>query len=254
MNIAHFNHAVSYGDIGVNCQHPPITQLTEFADVCYHNLIRCPRIVNYLLTQRNIDGQLIHEKHIGYFDIALPLLNDSDLLFVDYRSFEELRGCITVPILRDEETVGIQGELYKSIDQQTPHNHLLSPNVVIEPFRFSKSVLRCVSQLDVFALQKHGYQNSFCDLSGSVSELTFDRLHRMGVEVLVYFTDAYGADFDIKRAEELSHYYRIQLCEVKLPFALTNFGLWDMYQWQLLDKRLSSCLKLFGAYNERYQA
>lgn len=254
MNIAHFNlaHDVTYTKV---YEHKTAaSQLTEFTQACHKTLLACPNVIQYLALKREIDLQTICEHTIGYFEKALPLMNDDKYQAINYHAFEELSGCITVPIDRDGETVGIQGELFNAKSDNAPNNHLLSPSLVTEPFHFSKSVLRCVSQLDVLALQKHGYQNSFCDLSGSVSELTLDRLHRLGAEVLVYFTDAYGADFDVSRAQELSNYYRIRLCEVKLPFALSNFGLWDIYQWQLFDKRLSAALHASGTYNERYQA
>lgn len=256
MNIAHFNlaHAVTYPEVYE--YKTAASQLTKFTQACHKTLLTCPNVIQYLAIKREIDLKTICEHSIGYFDVALPLYAKTynKAHEIAYQSFEELRGCITAPIDCGGETVGIQGELFNAKSHMAPNNHLLSPSLVTEPFHFSKSVLRCVSQLDVFALQKHGYQNSFCDLSGSVSELTLDCLHRLGAEVLVYFTDAYGADFDVSRAEELSNYYRIRLCEVKLPFALSNFGLWDIYQWLLFDKRLTTALKDCGAYNERYQA
>ncbi|MCH2058029.1 MAG: hypothetical protein MK214_15730 [Thalassotalea sp.] len=256
MNIAHFNLAHAATDTEIYEHKTAASHLTEFTQACHKALLTCPSVIQHLAVKREIDLQTICEHTICYFDVALPLFSETyhNAHEIAYQSFEELRGCITVPIDHDGETVGIQGELFNAKSDNAPNNHLLSPSLVTEPFHFSKSVLRCVSQLDVLALQKHGYQNSFCDLSGSVSELTLDRLHRLGAEVLVYFTDAYGADFDVSRAQELSNYYCIRLCEVKLPFALSNFGLWDIYQWQLFDKRLSAALHASGTYNERYQA
>lgn len=253
MNIVHFTLANTINYAEVHKFKPVSSHLTEFAMECHKALLTCPNVIKYLLHKREIDRQAIGKYCIGFFDKALPF-DDEDSQMVNYMPFEELRGCITVPIIDGDEIVGVQGELFNANSRTTLNSHLLCPSIVAEPFHFSKSVLRCLSQLDVYALQKHGYQNSFCDLSGSVSEMTFDTLRNSGVEVLVYFADVFGADFDVKRAEELANYYGVRLCEVKLPFTLSNFGLWDTYQWQLFDKRLSAALKSCNAYNERYQA
>lgn len=180
---------------------------------------------------------------ISHVNHSMPLVEHEIEHYQVKPIFERHFGCLDTA-----------SPLFDDFYSSNQSNSNLSLSVTLKPFHFSRSVIRCLSQEDLIALQKYGYQNCFCDLSGSFSELTFDCLHNVGVEVIVYFSDTFGTDFDMNRATELSNYYNVHLCEVKLPFALKNLSSWDIYQWQLFDKRLSSALKNVGAYNERYQA
>lgn len=256
MNIAHYDTAVAYHCFDKNYLPSSAHQLLQLVHACHESLLNCPKVKEYLNHCWGIDLAEIRQYRIGYFDTELSIFNSGNQSQEKtyYTDYESLKGCITIPLFINDDLLGIHGTLHTKHNRHADIKHLLEPNVIWEPMCFSKSVLRCVNPLDVISLQKHGYQNAYCDMSGSLSELTLDRLHHMGVEVIVYFTDAYGADFDIAHARELAKYYRVRLCEVKLPFSLTNFGQWDMYQWQLFDQRLSSSLRLSGAYNERYQA
>ncbi len=117
-----------------------------------------------------------------------------------------------------------------------------------------KVAIKCQHPLDVIKLDEHGYHNGFSETDEELSEITCDALKELGVSVLVYFSDAMGADFNVTEAKHIAKRYGLKLCEVNLPFKASHLGAWRDFQWLLFDKRLSSRLTMIGAYNERYQA
>jgi hypothetical protein len=256
MNIAHFNTAVSFSDFSHDGLQSPVNGLFPLVMTCHETLSNSPKVVTHLLKNFGISLNEINEYHIGYVKIQpkVPKPIGFQVDGIDRYEYGLLEECIIVPINANGELVGIYGLPYKSSSVSAGISHLLEPNVILEPNHFSKSILRCLHPLDVISLQKQGYQNAYCDLSGAINELTFDRLHQMGVEVIAYFSDAYGSDFDVDHAKELAKYYNMRLCEVLLPFPFTQFGQWDANQWQLFDKRLTNSLSQLGCRNERYQA
>jgi hypothetical protein len=114
--------------------------------------------------------------------------------------------------------------------------------------------IKCEQSFDIVTLDEHGYHNAFVELGRELSDLTYDALHQLGVSVLVYFTDVYGADFDTSEAKSIAERYSIKLCEINLPFKVKDLDKWDEFQWCLFDKRITHALSLLGVRNEKYQA
>jgi hypothetical protein len=113
---------------------------------------------------------------------------------------------------------------------------------------------KCNQLFDVIVFDEHGYYNAFVELGNELSEINCALLHQLGVSVLVYFTDVYGASFDVDEAEYIAKRYCIRLCEINLPFKVSNIDKWDEFQWCLFDKRVNQALSLLGVRNEKYQS
>jgi len=148
-----------------------------------------------------------------------------------------------------------------------PHKNLEAIHSVIaklhldNPLLFScdykgigQVAMKCSNQVDVIQLDEHGYHNAFSEAGDELSEITCDALKALGVSVLVYFSNAMGADFDVAEANYIARRYGLKLCEVNLPFKAVHLEAWKDFQWMLFDKRLSRRLSMMGAYNGRYQA
>lgn len=245
--------------------------ISQISEHCHQALLSCPQVLDYVVNTLGISLTSIDRCKIGFCngnDVLDEICQNNHaytLVFHKYYQqlplyekgeLDALYGCITLPIEYEDCSEGIFG---LRITQDGSHIFTLVSSTfgVIPVYMVSdigKTAILCEHALDVIALEERGYTNGIAQAGDDISELTFDVMFRHEAKILVYFTHATEVAFDMTKAKRLAVEYHIVLCEVNLPFQVTQLGLWDEFQWRLLDKRLTSALSALGARNERYQA
>lgn len=240
------------------------------ADKYHQTIFQCPNPLAFVSNTLGISKEQIKEHQIGFADGSLweelppPKTIDGQifrgslkrLALVTPKGHELMKGCITLPISDADGIVAMFGLRY---DRPRRTATLMKySNFGVEPIYalqgLGKVAFRCNNPLDVIALDGHGYHNGFSELEEQLTEVSCDMLCQLGVSVLVYFSDAMGANFDVDEAKYIAERYDIKLCEVNLPFQVINVGKWDDFQWKLFDTRITRALAEIGVRNERHQA
>ena len=239
--------------------------------VHYHQcLLDSPKPLAFVTNTLGISLVQIRAYSIGFADRSLslqlpkPKAKDGKKLrgslkrlsILNTTGHESMRGCITLPIVDDNQPVALFGLRYDRPRRgvsSTQHCYF-GVNPIFTLQGLGAVAIRCNHPLDVIALDKYGYQNGYAELEDEMSELSCDMLHQLGVSIIVYFSDPMGASFNVHKAKTLATRYNISLCEVSLPFKVMNIGKWDALQWKVFEARLTRTLGSIGARNERYQA
>jgi len=237
----------------------------------YHQrLFDCAKPLDYVKNTLGVGQQQIKAHQVGFCDRSLslnfppPKSHDGikfrgslkRLALMKPSGHEAMRGCITLPISDEGGPIGMFGLRYdrarREAESMTYSNFGAIPIFSLQGM--GKVAIKCHQPFDVIAFDEHGYHNGFSELNSELSETCCDALNQIGVSVLVYFTDAFGADFNVQEAKEIAKRYHIKLCEVNLPFKVMHLGKWDDCQWRIFDNRLTKALSDIGVRNERYQA
>lgn len=237
----------------------------------YHEcLFTCPGPMSFVQSTLGISQQTIEKFQIGFCDRSLclefpPPKSRNGISFrgslmrlalVRPSGHEAMRGCITLPIQDEDGPIGMFGLRYDRVRRGSApmaySNFGAMPVYSLQGM--GKVAIKRHHPFDVLAFDEHGYHNAFSELGEDLSEITCDALKQLGVSVLIYFTDALGANFNVVEAQHVAMRFGIKLCEVNLPFKIMHLGRWDEYQWKIFDQRISSSLNEIGVRNERYQA
>jgi hypothetical protein len=237
----------------------------------YHEcLLDSPKPLAFVKNTLGLSLSQVKTHEIGFADRSLSLqlprpkaidgkkLRGSlkRLSILNATGHESMRGCITLPIIEDNQPVALFGLRYdrpRRGASPTKHSYF-GVNPIFTLQGLGAVAIRCNHPLDVIALDKYGYQNGYAELEDEMSELSCDMLHQLGVSIIVYFSDPMGASFNVRKAKTLAARYNITLCELSLPFTVMNIGKWDALQWKVFEARLTRALSSIGARNERYQA
>ncbi|QLJ07237.1 hypothetical protein [Pseudoalteromonas sp. JSTW] len=126
-------------------------------------------------------------------------------------------------------------------------NHSCSNFLNLEHMVFTASneqdstavALRCDVPLDAIELDSYGYQHVFYESDNDVCEETLIALKKLGIDVVVYFSDVFGPNFNVVKLEQYAKRFNIKLCHVVLPFCPSGMVDWDDSQWRIFDARLS---------------
>jgi hypothetical protein len=260
-----FSHPILSHDEFVIEQDVPL-----MADKYHQTIFQCPKPLAFVRNTLGISKEQIKEHQIGFADGSLyedlpprktverEILNGSlkRLALQTVKGHELMKGCITLPIREADGIVAMFGLRHDRPRRDATFmkysNFGVTPIYALQGL--GKVAFRCNNPLDVIALDGHGYHNGFAELEGQLSEVSCDMLCQLGVSVLVYFSDAMGANFDVDEARYIAERYDIKLCEVNLPFQVINVGKWDDFQWKLFDTRITRALAEIGVRNERHQA
>lgn len=240
------------------------------ADKYHETIFQCPKPLAFVSQTLGITKEQIKAHQIGFADGSLceelphhksvdgQIIRGSSkrLALITPKGHELMKGCVTLPIREADSIVAMFGLRHdrprRDATLMKYSNFGVAPIYALQGL--GKVAFRCDNPLDVIALDGHGYHNGFAELEDQLSEVSCDMLCQLGVSVLVYFSDAMGANFDVEEARYIAERYDIKLCEVNLPFQVFNVGKWDDFQWKLFDIRITRALAEIGVRNERHQA
>ncbi len=242
----------------------------KLSEYCHQTLLRHPQVLSYVRNTLGLSLANIERYKVGFFHGDDTLVKMSQyhayilvfnkhcehLPLYEKEDLDALYGCITLPIEYDDCSEGIFG--LRIVQHDCHVFSLVSSTFGVIPVYMASGIekiaIMCEHAFDVIALEERGYANGIAQAGADISELTFDAMFRHEATILVYFTHVTGTPFDISRAEQFATEYHVALCEVNLPFKMTQLGLWDEFQWILFDKRLTGALDMINVRNECHQA
>lgn len=240
--------AIEYDEFVINRQPNAMTDL-------YHEcLLHCPRPLSHLMKSMGISLKTVAEYRIGYVDLAK--LEAHFMIGENNHTIQHLKGCFTLPLFQDGQISGVYGLRYQpNCISVSEHSFVCYAEMPIySAYELKNTVLLCDTAFDVLSLAEFGYRNGIAVLGDGISAMSLSAMVNEGIKNLMVFTHAGTDTENLILSKSLAKRYGICVYEVPLPFRLVGLGKWDVYQWQLFDKRLSSALVLAGGFNERYQA